>query len=126
MIDGGAEFPALRLANEGGTHGPVGAYVVTGWPSTYPSRAQNSTGTFQDGLTRREVEERRRLQQAADGLATVATGAPDLLKEFALGPRRLAAGVPLCEQGERLIVVEGETADDAAARLEGVEVAVVP
>ena len=36
MIDGGAEFAALRLANEGGTHGPVSAYVVTGWPSTYP------------------------------------------------------------------------------------------
>ena len=36
MIDGGAEFAALRLANEGGTHGPVGTYVVTGWPSTYP------------------------------------------------------------------------------------------
>src|SRR5687768_14846439 len=30
VIDGGAEFAALRLANEGGTHGPVGAYVVTG------------------------------------------------------------------------------------------------
>jgi len=28
VIDGGAEFAALRLANEGGTHGPAGAYVV--------------------------------------------------------------------------------------------------
>ena len=51
MIDGGAEFAALRLANEGGTHGPVGTYVVTGWPSTYPSRAQNLAGTFQTRLS---------------------------------------------------------------------------
>jgi len=54
VIDGGAEFAALRLANEGGTHGPVGTYVVTGWPSTYPSRAQNSAETFQKGVTRGE------------------------------------------------------------------------
>jgi hypothetical protein len=32
---GGAEFAALRLA-KGRTHGPLGAYVVTGNPSAYP------------------------------------------------------------------------------------------
>ncbi len=36
MIDGGAEVATVRLATEGGTHGPVGACVVTGSPSTYP------------------------------------------------------------------------------------------
>ena len=50
MIDGGAKFAALRLTNEGGTHGPVGAYVVTEWPSTYPPRAQNLVETFQGWL----------------------------------------------------------------------------
>ena len=50
MIDGGAEFAALRLANEGGTHGPVGTYVVTGRPSTYPLRALDRVETFQELL----------------------------------------------------------------------------
>jgi len=47
VIDGGAEFAAFRLANEGGTHCPVGTYVVTGWPSTYPPRAQDWEKTLQ-------------------------------------------------------------------------------
>jgi len=99
VIDGGAEFAALRLANEGGgTHGPVGTYVVTGWPSTYSSRAQNLARTFQTELRGRGGDVRgvaRSLQQATDGLPAVATGAPDLLAEFALGPWWLATSVPL-------------------------------
>ena len=67
----------------------------------------------------------RPLQQAADGLTAVAASAADLLAELALGPRRLAAGVPLDEHGECLVVFQRKAADDAAAGAECVEVAVV-
>ena len=49
MIDGGAEFAALRLANEGGTHGSVGAYVVTVGRLRTPQSAEFAE-TFQPSL----------------------------------------------------------------------------
>jgi hypothetical protein len=47
VIDGGAEFAAVRLPNEGGTHGSMSAYVVTDGRLRTPKNAgfgQNLTG----------------------------------------------------------------------------------
>jgi hypothetical protein len=66
------------------------------------------------------------LQQPANALAAIAPGPSDLLAQLAFGPRRVAADIPPGKHGEGLVVVEGKAADDAAAGLEGVQVAVVP
>src|SRR5262245_28756436 len=66
-----------------------------------------------------------RLEQPTDGLASVASGACELLFQLPIAPRRHTAGVPFLEEREGLAVVEREAAHEAAANAERLHVAVV-
>src|SRR2546425_11275799 len=57
----------------------------------------------------------RPLEQAAEGLSPVPTCTADLVREFTVGPRRGACGIPLLHQHERIVVTEQEAAHEPAA-----------
>ena len=65
------------------------------------------------------------LQQAAQWLSTVPARAANLVSQFAVGPRRVACGIPLLHQHECIVVTEQEAANEPALRPECGGVAVL-
>src|SRR3990170_2248064 len=67
-----------------------------------------------------------RLQETANGFASIPARASQLVSELALGPRRFTADIPIGEQGEGLCVREREATHEPAADPKRVEIAVLP
>lgn len=126
VTDGGADFPALRLTNEGRTPGPVGVSLATGDRLLTLQAAEFGRILSGDHEGAGGSVELCRASQAAacrrraPGRCGGRYGSSGGVRARSMDA---AAGVPNDEHGEPPVVVHGEATSNDTAGLEGAQVA---